>query len=54
MIKLSAIILIAIILIWYAMPFIRVVAMLILVAMVFVLIEALGFIVNFKGKKDGH
>jgi hypothetical protein len=51
MIELSVIILISIIVLWYAMPFIRMVAMLILVIVVFVLIEALGFIVNLDGKK---
>lgn len=51
MIELLPIILISIIVLWYAMPFIRMVAMLILVIVVFVLIEALGFIVNLDGKK---
>jgi len=52
MIETLAIILIALIVLWYAMPFIRMVAMLILVVMVFVLIEALGFIVNLDGKNN--
>ncbi len=51
MIELSVIILLSIIAMWYAMPFIRVVAMLILMVVVFVLIETLGFIVNLDGKK---
>lgn len=51
MIETLAIILIALIVIWYAMPVIRMVAMLMLIVVVFVLIEALGLIVNLDGKK---
>ena len=51
MIELLPIILISIIVLWCAMPFIRAMFILMVCGMVFVQIEALRFIVYLDGKK---
>lgn len=54
MIETIAIILIALIVLWYAMPVIRVTALLILVVIILMLIEAFNLVANMGVKKDGH
>lgn len=51
MIELSVIILLSIIVLWYAMPVILMICMVVLLGAVFILIEALELCVKWHGKK---